>query len=1779
MNTRLKNTMLTKSMRTPLLALCLMTATAVAQTAGETPATDPAAMPVAGEAEQTDAMQATEASAEEAVGEAAVHAESAGEESTGAEAGDEESLGEEPADEESDDEESTDEAAADADQAPKDAPIRESQERHLSGDQALRAHARDPKALQELRGDRVEKQQVEGEVMETVKLTGIIKPLHFDSGAITIRADDITKIRRALESVQGKANVRLHLAGHADNQRLSPELATRYGDNLGLARERAGEVAELLQRALALPPEAIAFEGHGDTKPVASNGSEAGRARNRRVEVEVWYDEPTAATTEKDVVVADDFRQIKVCRVQELCLMRFQDGHAKRTRVNNLVSALHYGEEGVEVTPEFVEQVRKGFANLQNKQNVTAKFIGYSDEMALSDRNARIYGDAVALSKARAHRTALAVQEALGLAAAAVQSDGRGATAFVGANDTPQGRALNRRIEVQFWYDDPLQELPEEPQMCPAEDDNEIVTRVHQPSGGPLPILSLDGSDIVIPAGLTDRLRGAMDEIRDRENVRLRFIGYTGNERLDRRTTSVYEDDIGLSAARARRAMDTIRSLMQLGSDQAEHEGHGFVHAADVPNEGFVQGPESYIEVQVVYDEAVLRDDYEGVDITRLNRELAPSNAYGLNPMHISVNGEPLDDPARSSADVQRCTDVALDDAGIRFQFDDLKASPRLAVSASPQVAVVEEPVRFRMYSNYGGFIHRAEVRILDKAQSTQATPIAVVALDANGNAEWQPSIVDIPAAGRELQYVLRAYDEQGRFDETSPRPLWLAHAQDDGSVADVPATDGATAPPLTGYGESHIARRNIRIGANTVAVRGGGIPEGHSVWVAGRPVPVDANGDFIAEEILPDGLQTVEVAVLDAEGNGKLYLRDLEMRNRDRFLVAVADVTLAKDKTEGPADLLEGENTAFERSASLYGRLAFFGTQKFGNGWRLTASADTREGPLKDLFGNLLDKAPDALFRRLDPDYHYPTFGDDGVVEEMAPTMGKFYLRAERGDDFAMWGNFQTDYAGNEMAQVDRGLYGANAEWKSETTTSFGEHRAVVGGFAAEPGTIGGRDEFRGTGGSLFYLRNQDILGGSERLRIEMRDRDSQLVTGTVELRPGLDYDIDYLQGRILLSQPLSSTGSDNMLVRGGGLSGDEAWLVARYEYAPGFDEIDTVSTGGRAHLWINDHIGLGLTGSRSSGDADDNSVLGADFTFRKSTDTWLKLQGGRTTGMVSNSLFSHDGGFGFTGNDPAAFDNAEASSYRADVSVGIGDVFGNGKGRVTLYTQAQDAGYSAPGLTTTSDRTYYGGTLDVPIGEKLSVAGKADHREQDSGLTLEAAELNVKYQLDDRWSVAGGVRSDKREDLRASVPLTQEQGQRTDAVVHVGYDSGAKWNAWGFAQQTLSKDGDRQDNGRLGAGGAMRLGEKLRIEAEASAGDLGPGGRLGTSYMVSDKTSMYLNYALENERGDILNGTNISGQRGSLVGGMKHRLADGSSLYAEERYQDANEARGLTHAAGLSLNLGERWTLGANAEFGTLQDTETAAETERRAGGVRVAYVLGSTLISSGVEYRADDSERSDGTHVERTTWLFRNNFKLQMSDDWRLVGKFDHSKSESSQGQFYDGKYTEGVVGFGYRPVLSNRLNALAKYTYFYNVPTTDQITLTGTAAQFIQKSHIASVDANYELTPRWSIGGKYAYRLGSVSLDRENPEFFDNRAQLMILRTDVRLFGDYEMLVEARRLTLPDLDESRSGMLLGVYRYFGEHVKAGVGYNFTDFSENLTDLSYRHQGVFVNVVGAL
>ena len=72
-------------------------------------------------------------------------------------------------------------------------------------------------------------------------------------------------------------------------------------------------------------------------------------------------------------------------------------------------------------------------------------------------------------------------------------------------------------------------------------------------------------------------------------------------------------------------------------------------------------------------------------------------------------------------------------------------------------------------------------------------------------------------------------------------------------------------------------------------------------------------------------------------------------------------------------------------------------------------------------------------------------------------------------------------------------------------------------------------------------------------------------------------------------------------------------------------------------------------------------------------------------------------------------------------------------------------------------------------------------------------------------------------------------------------------------------------------------------------------------------------------------------------------------------------------------------------------------------------------------------------------------------------------------------------------------------------------------------------------------------------------------------------DRRFREQWEVLLEARMLDMVDLNEQRAGALVALSHYVGDHFKVGAGYNFTDFSDDLTDLDYDHKDLFLNLTG--
>ncbi|HKK51449.1 MAG TPA: OmpA family protein, partial [Myxococcota bacterium] len=230
-------------------------------------------------------------------------------------------------------------------------------ERSLPVDEPITRWSVDPERIEKEVSDRLEEREVSRPQVETVKRTDVVPPIRFESGAARIPADSIERLRAVLDEMQSLPNVRLHLVGHADDQPLSPDLARLFGDNEGLSRERAGEVAELLQEALSLPPESISYSWAGASRPVVPNDSDRGQALNRRVEVEVWSDEIEETTAVEEVVVPEDFKRVKVCRTETVCRLRYRVGHERRTRLRNLVPPLDYGEEVLDVPQRFLDQI------------------------------------------------------------------------------------------------------------------------------------------------------------------------------------------------------------------------------------------------------------------------------------------------------------------------------------------------------------------------------------------------------------------------------------------------------------------------------------------------------------------------------------------------------------------------------------------------------------------------------------------------------------------------------------------------------------------------------------------------------------------------------------------------------------------------------------------------------------------------------------------------------------------------------------------------------------------------------------------------------------------------------------------------------------------------------------------------------------------------------------------------------------------------------------------------------------------------------------------------------------------------------------------------------------------------------------------------------------------------------------------------------------------------------------------------------------------------------
>jgi outer membrane protein OmpA-like peptidoglycan-associated protein/predicted negative regulator of RcsB-dependent stress response len=108
----------------------------------------------------------------------------------------------------------------------------------------------------------------------------VLRNVFFETGSAALRAESLGELDRLALLLQESPGLKIQINGHTD----------QVGDeasNQNLSEQRARSVWEYL-RSKGITEERLRYKGFGESRPIESNDTPEGRARNRRTEFEVW---------------------------------------------------------------------------------------------------------------------------------------------------------------------------------------------------------------------------------------------------------------------------------------------------------------------------------------------------------------------------------------------------------------------------------------------------------------------------------------------------------------------------------------------------------------------------------------------------------------------------------------------------------------------------------------------------------------------------------------------------------------------------------------------------------------------------------------------------------------------------------------------------------------------------------------------------------------------------------------------------------------------------------------------------------------------------------------------------------------------------------------------------------------------------------------------------------------------------------------------------------------------------------------------------------------------------------------------------------------------------------------------------------------------------------------------------------------------------------------------------------------------------------------------------
>jgi hypothetical protein len=906
-------------------------------------------------------------------------------------------------------------------------------------------------------------------------------------------------------------------------------------------------------------------------------------------------------------------------------------------------------------------------------------------------------------------------------------------------------------------------------------------------------------------------------------------------------------------------------------------------------------------------------------------------------------------------------------------------------------------------------------------------------------------------------------------------------------------------------------------------------------------------------------------------------YVPDL----REMIAVGLIEGRLRSDKFNPAAIVPARENDGFEEEIKGFTKDFNGGRTNFGARAAMYLKGKVKGDYLLTLAYDSDKDTRKELFESIDPNAFYPVYGDSSLRTKDAQSTGKLYVRLDKNRSYLLWGDYTTQDPNpvRRLSQYNRTLPGLRGHYE--------EGNVVANAFLAQESFKQVVDEFPARGVSGPYsVSNPNGIKGTEKVEIIVRKRDqTSVILKITPLAREADYAFEPFNGQILFRSPVPSV--DDQL--------NPVSIRVSYEVEQGGKRYFIY--GGDVQYKMSDRLTLGAAVARDNNPATEQTIIGANLSLKLSKNTEFIAEVAR-----SSSLVNADPN-GFSANSSANFigksGQLDGTATRLEIRHADDTM------RANAYVQRASDNFNNSSSGVTGGKQELGGAITYKATEKLTISADAQRAEDKiSGSENTSASIAADLKLTDRLTIGGGVRRVDQNALSVaqqsvnncltngglstvvtpyagSIPgyntgygISQVGNQQIDPATGLPVICNSVVNPIAAPAQSLDRtsifvragykatdnltvDGELQNINGTDAATTAKLGlryaatKNVDLTAELQR-EFGNGNnnlyRFGADWRVADKTRVYSRYELARTYSSSY-GLGIGPLSRVFALGVDTQYMQDGSLYSEYRLNDSASGKTIQNAIGLKngWNIAEGLRLQTNAE--------------------RIISTTGdSTALGLGVEYTASPLWKGSSSLQWRgdnanTNWLFTAGAARKLDRDWTLIAREYYNRIDPKNGAA-DTRQNRFQVGFAYRPVDNNRLDALGLFEQ-----------KSEKNADKDSDTQIISLRANYHPSRPWWFTGRFAYkRVNELLLGTVNDSY---HASLIGGRVTYDITNRWS--IGAITTVLVGKGGGRQyayGLEVG-YTVM-DNLIVGLGYNWRGFrDDDLTGSDYTNRGWVLNV----